>query len=390
MADKDFSAELDKINRQLGGIISGWKGSSGMMAGVASDFGLTLEETEAMFHMAEEKLGTGETEAEKAVSQFEEITKQAAEEARKAAEEVKATQNAQAAEEAEPEPTAEELLAQRDELTGLDGVKRDVRQLTDLLRVQQERKERGMAVPAMSRHLVFAGNPGTGKTTVARLVAKIYKSLGLLPKGDLVETDRGGLIAGYQGQTAIKTQEVIDKAMGGILFIDEAYSLVNGEQDTYGQECIQILLKNMEDHRDELVVIAAGYTDLMHKFIESNPGLRSRFNKYFNFEDYTPEQLLVIFRSFCRKGGYELAGRADEAARRCVQTLFDERDENFGNARTMRNLFESCINAQSTRLACGDLDAASDEALSQFTAEDVENGLALLRELDAEGAFLKN
>ena len=252
----------------------------------------------------------------------------------------------------EPEPTLEELLAQLDGLCGLDKVKKDVKSLINLVKVRKLRQEAGLPVPPMSLHLVFMGNPGTGKTTVARLLSKIYHAVGVLSKGQLVEVDRSGLVAGFVGQTALKTQEAVDKALGGVLFIDEAYALANQDNaNDFGREAIEVLLKGMEDHRDDLIVIVAGYTDLMANFIHANPGLESRFNKYFYFEDYDGEQLTEIFRSMCRKNGYELDEAADHAAAEAFQVLYERRDENFGNARDVRNVFEAAVACQANRVA---------------------------------------
>lgn len=258
------------------------------------------------------------------------------------------------AEEAElpPPEKVEDLLAELDSLCGLEKVKQDVRSLINLVKVRRLREENGLSVPPMSLHLVFMGNPGTGKTTVARLLARLYRSIGVLSKGQLVETDRSGLVAGYVGQTAIKTQEVITKAMGGVLFIDEAYSLTSQESaNDFGKEAIEVLLKNMEDHRDDLIVIVAGYTDLMGQFIHSNPGLESRFNKYFYFEDYTAEQLLSILESQCQRNSYQLDEQAKEKAGAWLKEAYENRDENFGNARDVRNLFEQLVARQSDRVA---------------------------------------
>ena len=268
-------------------------------------------------------------------------------------------------------PKLEEVLAELDGLCGLDQVKKDVKSLINLVKVRKLRQEAGLPTPPMSLHLVFMGNPGTGKTTVARLLAKIYHAIGVLSKGQLVEVDRSGLVAGFVGQTAIKTQEVIQKAIGGVLFIDEAYALVNQENgNDFGHEAIEVILKNMEDHRDDLIVIVAGYTNLMEKFIHSNPGLESRFNKYFFFEDYDGAQLMEIFRSQCKKNGYTLSKEAEEWAAADFKDLYENRDENFGNARDVRNLFEKAVARQSDRVA--QLEAPTKEQLMELQVADLK------------------
>lgn len=270
----------------------------------------------------------------------------------------------------EPEPSLEELLAELDGLCGLEQVKQDVKSLINLVKVRRLREEADLPVPPMSLHLVFLGNPGTGKTTVARLLARLYHAIGVLPKGQLVEVDRSGLVAGFVGQTALKTQEVIQKAIGGVLFIDEAYALVNQNNGTdFGREAVEVLLKNMEDHRKDLVVIAAGYSQLMEKFIHSNPGLESRFNKYFYFEDYDGGQLFTIFQSMCSKNGYVLTPEGESLARRELMALYEARDENFGNARDVRNLFEQTVARQSDRVAR--LEAPTREQLMELRPEDL-------------------
>ena len=272
-------------------------------------------------------------------------------------------------------------MAELDSLVGLKGIKEDIHSLMNFITITELRKERGLDVPAISYHLVFTGNPGTGKTTVARLVAGLYHRIGILPKGQLVEADRSMLVAGYLGQTAIKTMDVINQAMGGVLFIDEAYALVNDDdQDSFGKEAIETILKAMEDHRDELVVIVAGYTELMHNFIESNPGFRSRFSKYFEFPDYTGEELLEIFRTFCSKNGYHLTEEADAYLLIEFNDMYEHRDSHFGNGRTARNVFEKAINQQANRLAeIKDASSVTDEQLQELTKEDLERAIALER-----------
>lgn len=270
-----------------------------------------------------------------------------------------------------PTQTVEELLAELDALCGLETVKQDVKSLINLVKVRKLRQDQGLPVPPMSLHLVFMGNPGTGKTTVARLLAKIYHAIGVLSKGQLVEVDRSGLVAGFVGQTAIKTGEVIQKALGGVLFIDEAYALVSQENaNDFGREAIEVLLKHMEDHRDDLIVIVAGYTALMDRFIDSNPGLESRFNKYFHFEDYKGGELMEIFRSMCLKNGYSLTGESENYCAQAFTELYEDRDENFGNARDVRNIFERAVSRQSDRVAA--MEAPQKEDLMTLTEADLK------------------
>ena len=272
---------------------------------------------------------------------------------------------AQPEEPKEPEKSGMEEL---EELIGLKTVKHDVEELIGLAKVRKMREEKGMKAVPVSLHLVFSGNPGTGKTTVARILAKMYKEIGILTTGQLIETDRSGLVAGYVGQTAIKTAKKIEEAMGGVLFIDEAYTL-NQEGENFGQEAIDTILKAMEDHRDKFIVIVAGYTDLMKAFIESNPGLRSRFNKFFEFPDYTVDELQDIFKMQCKKYQYKLTEEAEAAVREEIIRLEAAKGENFANAREVRNLFERIITNQASRVA--DLEDVDEEMLSTITIDDL-------------------
>ena len=265
----------------------------------------------------------------------------------------------------EPEKSGMEEL---NELVGLKTVKHDVEELIGLAKVRKMREEKGMKAVPMSLHLVFSGNPGTGKTTVARILGKLYNEIGILSTGQMIETDRSGLVAGYVGQTAIKTQKKIQEAMGGILFIDEAYML-NQKDENFGQEAIDTILKAMEDHRDEFIVIVAGYTQLMKEFVESNPGLKSRFNKFFEFPDYTNEELQAIFELQCKKYQYKLTEEADRAVREEIIRLEEAKGENFANAREVRNLFEKIIANQAARVSS--LEDVDEETLSTITIDDL-------------------
>lgn len=252
---------------------------------------------------------------------------------------------------------------------GLASIKKEVSNLINMVTVYKMRKAHDLPTLDMSLHMVFSGNPGTGKTMIARLMSRIYHSLGILSKGHLVEVDRSGLVAGYVGQTAIKTGEVIKKALGGVLFIDEAYALNGGGENDFGQEAIDTLLKAMEDHRDDLVVIVAGYDGLMDAFIHSNPGLESRFNRYLHFDDYSLDEMLEIFEMQCRKNQYVL----EEDARSAVRQLIDEANTNsisFGNARGVRNIFERVLVQQANRLSA--LENPTREDLMAITVTDVE------------------
>lgn len=256
---------------------------------------------------------------------------------------------------AAPAPAAqsriEALLSELNAYIGLESVKTEIAELVNSLRADQLRRSAGKPVVTRSRHMVFYGNPGTGKTTVARLVATIYEALGFLSKGHLITTDRAGLIGQYLGQTAPKVKEVVESALGGVLFIDEAYSLTPpNSHDLYGQEAVQQLLLLMEEHRDDLVVIVAGYQDEMVRFLDSNPGLRSRFTKKLLFEDYTPEQMVKIFEKLCSDNGFQLDAGAEGKLLNVFRTAYSRRDKTFGNARLVRNSFEKAVSKLDSRV----------------------------------------
>lgn len=270
--------------------------------------------------------------------------------------------------EVESEESLEDLQKQLDCMIGLDGVKQQVHSIINELKIDALRKSKGLKVSNTSKHLVFKGNPGTGKTTIARLLSKIYKQLGILEKGQLVEVDRSEIVAGYVGQTALKTKEKIDEAMGGILFIDEAYTLAKGEND-FGQEAIDTLLKAMEDHRDEFIVIVAGYDEPMESFLQSNPGLKSRFNEYIHFDDYSEEELFMIFGLLCEQNDFRMDLEAQDTLKSYLNELCNHKPDNFANGREMRNLFDKSKKAHSNRLAS--LNEISDKDLITFKKDDL-------------------
>ena len=276
----------------------------------------------------------------------------------------------------EPPEKIEDLINELHTYIGLEGIKKEVESLVNMVKIHTLRKEHGLPTVDMSLHMVFSGNPGTGKTMIARLMARIYKSLGILSKGQIVEVDRSGLVAGYVGQTATKTQAAVEKALGGVLFIDEAYALTyKKEGNDFGQEAVDTLLKMMEDNRDNLVVIVAGYDGLMDEFIRSNPGLESRFNRYLHFDDYTTDEMLAIFDMRVNGGGYTL----NENARDEVKAFIERENYDpisFGNARGVRNLFEQVLIQQANRLA--KLTEITKETLMEITEEDINNAASVV------------
>ena len=271
-----------------------------------------------------------------------------------------------------PRETVEDVLAELDSLVGLEEVKAEVRKLVNLAKVNEARRAQGLKVPPMSYHMVFTGNPGTGKTTVARIVARAFRALGIAKTGQLVETDRAGLVGTYAGETATKTNAKVDEAIGGVLFVDEAYQLVSGDNDNYGKEAIAALIKRMEDDRDKLIVVAAGYTDEMRDFLDANPGMRSRIARTIEFPDYSAAELAAIFRSMAKKNDFTLAPDLEAGLDAAIAKLTARRDRTFGNARFVRQLFEDATGRQANRLAeAGSLDA---DALKTLVLADLAVG----------------
>ncbi len=283
--------------------------------------------------------------------------------------EVKQTETETSEQPEETPETIEDLKAELQSYVGLTHIKEEVQDLINLVTVYQMRRQHDLPTSDLSLHMVFSGSPGTGKTMIARLMARIYKTLGILEGGQLVEVDRSGLVAGYVGQTAGKTMEVLEKAKGGVLFIDEAYTLSRGKESDFGQEAIDTILKYMEDHRDEIVIIVAGYAELMEEFVHSNPGLESRFNRFMYFPDYTGEELMSMFLMRCEKHCYVLNEDAKTAVQQYL-TDVQETHKTFGNGRGVRNLFEKILIEQANRLAAAE--TITRESLMEVTLDDVQ------------------
>ena len=283
--------------------------------------------------------------------------------------EVKSIYSFSSSSDEEDKKTLSDLISELNELVGLNSVKSKVNDLIAFQRIQLLREKNGLHSQKSTLHLAFTGNPGTGKTTVARIIGRIYKQLGLLSKGHFMEVSRTDLIAGYQGQTALKVKKVIEKAKGGVLFIDEAYSLTeNDHSDSYGRECLTELTKALEDYRDDLVVIVAGYTEPMNKFFASNPGLKSRFNTFIEFNDYSTEELLSILISMCKKNDYILSDEVKQKIKNYLDEQIKHKTDNFANGRLMRNIYDDLIMNQARRISL--LDKFTRENLSLITEAD--------------------
>lgn len=274
----------------------------------------------------------------------------------------------------EVEQEIAKLQKQLDSLVGLPNAKKELHNLINFIKIQSLRVDHGLTSFPITYHLVFSGNPGTGKTTVARIIGQIYKHLGVLSSGHFVETDRAGLVAGYVGQTALKVQEVVNKAKGGVLFIDEAYSLINDKQDAFGKEAIDSLLKAMEDLRDDLVIIVAGYTELIEEFLQSNPGFKSRFNHFVQFDNFSTDELYDIFAMLCQTNDYQFGEAFAQHMKTQLRHMPIETIPNFSNGRYIRNLFEKLVTIQSNRLI--QQATISREELMTFEEQDILQGIA--------------
>ncbi len=269
--------------------------------------------------------------------------------------------------------TSDEISQELNNFIGMENIKNEIQSLTNFIKIQKLRQEQGIGSISINLHSVFLGSPGTGKTTIARIMGKIYHKLGILNKGHLVEIDRAGMVAGYVGQTAIKVNNIVESALDGVLFIDEAYTLSsNNSPNDFGKEAIDTLLKRMEDYRNRLVVIVAGYGDEMTSFIDANPGLKSRFNRYFNFQDYQANELLAIFEKLCVEHHFSLNNDVQQFLLNTFEKLYSQRNQSFGNGRLVRNIFEKTIEKQANRLINSSLNITPD-LLSQIMIEDIAN-----------------